>query len=303
MPDYVAVVGAINIDIWGKSAGDVILRDSNPGEIRFSPGGVGRNISHNLALLGTDVRMLTALGEDVWAASVEESCRSIGIGLREAIRVPGGRTSSYLYVTGPEGELTVGVCDADIASHITPEVIERKLDFLCGAALVVFDGNLTKETIDCLTRRCTVPLFADPVSVTKAQKLRPFLDRIHTLKPNTLEAEALTGLSDPEAAANALVRAGVRHAFVSDGANGIYAASAAEAYHVPCCSTQLLNCTGGGDAVMAALCRSHLLGYGLRRCAAYAMAAGSIAVECAETISPDMNETNVLARMGEAESL
>ena len=37
----VAVVGAINIDIWGKSSSILILRDSNPGEIMYSFGGVG----------------------------------------------------------------------------------------------------------------------------------------------------------------------------------------------------------------------------------------------------------------------
>ena len=31
-----------------------------PGQVRMSLGGVGRNIAHNMALMGLDVRMLTA---------------------------------------------------------------------------------------------------------------------------------------------------------------------------------------------------------------------------------------------------
>mgnify|MGYP003292363753 CR=1 FL=1 len=101
----------------------MILRDSNPGEIRFSPGGVGHNIAHNLVLLGGRVSMLTALGDDLWAESVRRSCIECGVDLSEAVRVPGGRTSGYLYVTGPDGDLTVGLCDTDIAKHISPDFL------------------------------------------------------------------------------------------------------------------------------------------------------------------------------------
>ena len=300
---YVAVIGAVNIDIWGRSAADVILRDSNPGEIRFSPGGVGRNIAHNLVLLGGRVSMLTALGDDLWAESVRRSCIECGVDLSEAVRVPGGRTSGYLYVTGPDGDLTVGLCDTDIAKHISPDFLAGKQDFLDRAELVVFDGNLTEETIAWLTEHCTVPLFADPVSVTKARKLKPWLHRIHTLKPNAQEAEELTGISDPAGAAETLVRLGVKRAFVSAGADGIYAACGAAQYHVPCCPTRLVNVTGGGDAAMAALCRAYQRGWDAETSARFAAAAGSLAAECEETISPLMNEANVLARMHAAAQL
>ena len=44
-------------------------------------------------------------------------------------------------------------------------------------------------------RSCTPPLFADPVSTVKAEKLRPILGKIHTLKPNRIEAELLSGVA------------------------------------------------------------------------------------------------------------
>ena len=49
---YIAVVGGVNIDIGGRSDAPLVAGDSNPGRIRSSLGGVGRNIAHNLALLG-----------------------------------------------------------------------------------------------------------------------------------------------------------------------------------------------------------------------------------------------------------
>ncbi|MFR6694576.1 MAG: hypothetical protein ACLUS6_11605 [Dysosmobacter sp.] len=39
-----------------------------------------------------------------------------------------------------------------------------------------------------------MPLFADPVSTAKAVKLKPVLGKLHTLKPNRIEAELLSGV-------------------------------------------------------------------------------------------------------------
>ena len=52
MNGYIAVVGGVNIDVGGRSFAPLVAGDSNPGVIRTSLGGVGRNIAHNLALLG-----------------------------------------------------------------------------------------------------------------------------------------------------------------------------------------------------------------------------------------------------------
>ena len=296
---YIAVVGAVNVDIWGRSLAPLIARDSNPGTISYSLGGVGRNIAHNLRLLGENVQLLTALGSDDWADRIEKSCKSLGIGLDRALRVEGARSSSYLCVTGPDGDLAVGLSDTDVAKYITPAVIEDNLDLLNAAALVVFDGNLTQETMDCLTGRCASPLFADPVSITKGRKLLPFLSRIHSLKPNALEARDLTGESDPVDAARSLVALGVKRAFVSDGANGMAVADRTCALRVPGVHADVVNASGGGDAAMAGVCRSFTAGRGLVDSARYALAAGAISTECAETINPALSDAAVLRRLGE----
>ena len=53
---YAVVVGGVNLDIGGRSFGKLVPADSNPGQVRTSLGGVGRNIAHNMALLGMDVK-------------------------------------------------------------------------------------------------------------------------------------------------------------------------------------------------------------------------------------------------------
>ena len=51
MNPYVCVVGAVNLDICGRPEKKLIFRDSNPGAVTLTPGGVGRNIAHDLRLL------------------------------------------------------------------------------------------------------------------------------------------------------------------------------------------------------------------------------------------------------------
>ncbi|MFR5422010.1 MAG: PfkB family carbohydrate kinase [Oscillospiraceae bacterium] len=144
MNPYVCVVGAVNLDICGRPEKKLIFRDSNPGAVTLTPGGVGRNIAHDLRLLGVEVKFLTAFGGDSHAQLLRNDCVELGMDLSCALDVPGGRTSTYLYITDERGEMQLGLCDTDISAAITPDYLQRHLDVLDGAAAVVLDGNLTR---------------------------------------------------------------------------------------------------------------------------------------------------------------
>ena len=192
---YIAVVGGVNIDIGGRTDAPLVAGDSNPGRIRSSLGGVGRNIAHNLALLGAKVRLITALGADDGAKRVEASCADLGIDLSDSLYVPDGATSTYLFLADSNGDMALAMNDMAIYEQLTPAFLETKLTTLNAAALVVLDTNLSAESIRYLGEHCTAPLFADPVSAAKAGKLEPILGRLHTLKPNRMEAELLSGVT------------------------------------------------------------------------------------------------------------
>lgn len=286
---YVAVVGAVNMDICGRPLKKLIFRDSNPGTVRLTPGGVGRNIAHNLRLLGENVTFLTVFGEDAYAETLRRDCAALGMDLSCAETIRGGRTSSYLYITDEHGEMQLGLSDTDISSSITPDYLASHLDVLNGAVAVVMDGNLTEETISWLGAHCTAPLFADPVSVTKAERMRASLGRIHTFKPNLTEGQNLTGETEPEAIARAMLAQGVQRVFLSMGPDGILAAQGDALVHLPCLPTRLVNTTGGGDAVMAALVWSFVHGLDLRASAAAALRAGKCTVEYNGTNNPALS--------------
>ena len=293
MRPYVAVVGAVNMDVCGRPYQKLILRDSNPGAVRYTPGGVGRNIAHDLRLLGVAVRFVTVFGDDPYGAALQESCRMLGMDLTDAAAMPGMRTSTYLYITDEHGEMQLALSDTDISECITPDFLLPRLEMLNAASAVVVDGNLTRETLCWIAEHVTVPIFADPVSVTKAERLRPILSRLHTFKPNLTEGQHLTGETAPERIVDVLLSQGVGHVFLSLGADGILAGAGEERVMLPCLPTRMVNTTGGGDAVMAALIWAHLHGKTLREATAAALKAGRIAVEYDGTNNPALNESAI----------
>ena len=305
---YVAVVGGVNMDIGGRSCQPLIQGDSNPGRVRISPGGVGRNIAHNLSLLGLDARLVTALGEDLYARQIAASCGELGIDLSKSLRVPGAATSTYLYIADPSGEMALAVSDMDIYRHLTPSVLASRAAWLNAARVLVLDANLPESSIAWLCSHAEVPVFADPVSVTKAEKLRGVLGKLHTLKPNRLEAELLTGVSITDEgslnrAADLLLETGLRQVFLTLGAEGVLAADGRDRIRLRDHAQPVVNTTGCGDAFTAALVWAYLRGEDLAGSARAGMAAAAIAMQGAETINPaisaDLLQSNMESFMEE----
>ena len=301
---YAVVVGGVNMDIGGRPSHKLVSADSNPGAVRMSLGGVGRNIAHNMSLLGMDVRLLTAFGDDMNAQRIAASCGELGIDVSQCLTVPGGATSTYLFITDERGDMALAVSDMEIYRHVTPAFLSSRSRLLQNAQLIVVDTNIPAESIAWLAENVRLPIFADPVSTAKAEKLRPVLGRLHTIKPNRLEAQLLSGVTITDekslnAAADALLATGLRRVFISLGGDGVLAADHNGRCHVPCCPGDMVNTTGCGDAGMAAIAWAYLEGTDLEGTARAAMAAGAIAMESAETINPAMSARLLKERMGE----
>lgn len=299
---YAVVVGGVNMDIGGFSFSSLVGKDSNPGTISMSLGGVGRNIAHNLSLMGTDVRLLTAYGDDVYGQKIAASCSELGIDASHALRVSGATTSTYLYIADDKGDMAMALSDMEVCKKITPAYLASNLSLLQNAQVVIADTNIPQESLIYLAENCTAPLFCDPVSTAKAEKLRPILSKIHTLKPNRLEAELLSGIPisgkpDAERAARALLDMGVGRVFLSMGEHGVFAATARESAWLSNPPAKMVNTTGCGDAFMAALVWAHLKNYDLRRTALSGLAAAAIAMESNDTINPAMSATALVHRM------
>lgn len=291
---YVVVIGAANIDIGGTPYKTLIPGDSNPGIVKMSCGGVGRNIAHNLALLGVDVKLVTAAGDDTLGKDMLAECESNGIDTSLSIVLPGA-SSVYLFINDENGEMNLALSHVDIVKSITPEYIEKIEEEINSSAAVAADCNLSKETLMKLKDICKVPLYVDTVSVSHSDKIKGHLAGIDTLKPNLLEAEYLTDMTIENEyecleAARSLIDQGVRRVFISAGPHGIFSADKNQAIMADRYPADVKCTTGAGDSAMAAIIWSSLnneedIVFPAR--AANAAASATISVD--PTIHPEMS--------------
>lgn len=291
--EFIAVAGGANIDIGGKSYKTVIPHDSNPGTVKISLGGVGRNVAHNLSLLGVPVRLFTVIGNDMNGERIIQSCRTLGIDLH-APRLDEVSTSTYLYVADADGDMACAISDMEICDYLTPAHFAPELDLINSAKALVMDTNLPEETIRYLAEHVTVPVFVDTVSVTKAKRIRGVLGHLHTIKPNRLEAELLTGIrvetkEDAHRAADRLLEQGVTQAFVSLGTDGVLAACAKDKVFIPSLKSETVSLTGAGDAFTAGLVYAYYNDMDFAEAGRVASAAAAIAIESMETINERMS--------------
>ena len=246
----VTVIGGSNVDIKGRSGGPYRSGTSNPGEVTVSAGGVGRNIAENLARLGLDVSLITALGNDANGRFLREACGRAGINLTHAITTA-EPTGTYLAVLDEKGEMVSAVSDMRAIDRLEPAHLSAAEAMLAGSDLLVADCNISIACLDWLCAFAGPRLLIEPVSVTKAMKLKAFIRStpVFAITPNTQQLESLTG-GDIAALhemgfANIILHRGSAGAVVSDGQSVREIAAAAVSV--------IADVTGAGDAAVAGL--------------------------------------------------
>ncbi len=251
----VVVIGGANIDLRGRSEGELRRYTSNPGKINVGSGGVGRNIAHNLALLNVPVTLLSAVGDDGEGIRILEETGKAGV-KTEQMTISGEHpTGIYLAILDEKGEMEVAVSDMRILEEVTVEYLRSKAYLIKESKIVVMDTNIPEQSIEYVVDLCNkvkVPLLIEPVSVEKAKKLRKVLDEsgkgrgsesesesgrwvIDYMTPSKDELESILGTEigdnpdlgldidlDIVRAAEELKGKGVKNVIVTLGKRGIY---------------------------------------------------------------------------------
>ena len=277
----VCVIGGANVDITATSRERFIERDSNPGTVRLSFGGVGRNIAHNLALLGDKVRFVTRFGGDAFGQMLQVSCREIGMDLSLCDTDPTLPSACFASLNDCNGEMLGGVADMVVTESISTDWLAQRIDAINTADAVVADTNLLPETLAWLIDHVTVPLYVDGVSGPKAIRLRKALEisenkRLYAFKCNALEAGVLASVT------------GFTRRYISRGASGLEVTEGDVTRDFPALPCTVRNVTGGGDALLAGIVHAGP-GASVEETARIGLLCASCAVESEEAVNENLN--------------
>jgi pseudouridine kinase len=303
----VLVVGAAGVDLVGRLQGELQPDTSNPALIRSSFGGVARNVAENLARLGQPVDLLAAVGADPAGEQLLAYTEAAGVDVSAVLRLPGVPTSTYLAVLNASGELQFALDDMRAVAALSSAHLRAHADLFRRAALLFVDANLSPaalRTAVSLARRANAPVCADPTSFTLAKRLRPYLRDLYMVTPNSTEAGVLCGLAIQRAdrqqaleAAQRLVSLGVRAAVVAQAEFGVCYASSHTSGHAPAMFTEIVDPTGGGDALTAALIFALLNGIPLDDAVRLGIAAAAHTLGYAGTVAPDLTLEKLYDRL------
>ena len=297
--DYVVAVGAANVDVQGFTYDPLIMRDSNPGRIETCLGGVSRNISENLIKLGTPVKLITAMGQDLNGQRIKEECESLQIDLTHSLTVSDMNSSTYMAIMDESGDMALALSDMSILDRLSTGHLESKAAVLEAASVIVMDAGLTPEAMAYLVDRYAhKQLFLDPVSVKKCDRMKDITGLFYCIKMNRLEAGYLAGLEigsedDLHLASRRLMDLGVGKCYITLGSEGVYYRNEKESGLVKAPAIKLVNATGAGDAFTAAAVYGEIHGWTMRETACFAVAAAAVALSDRHTVSETMSTSAV----------
>lgn len=293
MKPYVLVLGVSVYDIFGFTDCNYREKDSNPGRVCVSFGGVCRNIAENMARVGVNTKFITIVGDDEKGKCLLEDAKSKNMDVSDALVIEGGSTPTYMAILDECGELRSAIVDMKITDQMTMEFIDSKADIIRNAEYMVLDVDNPKILEYILTNFSNTKFIVDSVSATKVLVVKEQIKNLHTFKPNRHEAEVLCGFpirskEDVQKAGMHFRNLGIKNVFISLDADGIYYNNGKEEGIVKANNIPVVNVTGAGDSCVAGLVHGYMNELSICDTVKYAIAMSAITISHEQTIHPDM---------------
>ncbi|MEE1842248.1 ribokinase [Streptomyces sp. NPDC007076] len=248
----IAVLGSTNMDL-------VVYVDRAPErgetvtgrELRTVPGGKGANQAVAAARAGGQVTMIGAVGDDEYGTELRSGLEHAGVDtdLLHTAEGPSGTAhivvddtgaNSIVVIPGANGTVTA-LGPGEMAAIAGAELLLLQLELPVSA---VIEGARTAHAQGVRTILTPSPVQPLPSEL---------LDCVDLLVPNEHEATALSGFTDPHAAARHLLGQ-VPAVVITLGAKGcLYAARGGEPVLLPAPEVTAVDTTGAGDTFVGTL--------------------------------------------------
>ncbi|WP_462411442.1 ribokinase [Neobacillus sp. Marseille-QA0830] len=278
------VVGSINMDIVNyvhtyPSPGQTI----NSTNTLYYPGGKGANQAVAASLSGANVKMVGAIGTDVFAKELTTSLNSFRV-QTGTITCKEGATGIAFITVVDQGENSI-ILSSGANGKLLPDDIKKHQELFAETNAVLLQNEIPWETTRHameLAKQSGAVVFFNPAPARALPD--DVLAYIDWLVINETEAEVISGQpvnyqNSALHAAELLLEKGVRKIVITLGTNGlIYLDNQGQFIQVPAFRVSPVDTTGAGDTFIGSLATSIMEENDIQKALTFASAAAAISV-------------------------
>ena len=281
-----------NIYIVGSSNTDMVIKSNSipkPGETIIGgdfysfQGGKGANQAVAASKLGGKVIFICKVGDDSLGNKSIKEYESHGINTEYICVEKDEHTGVALIMVDKEGENLISVASGANSKLKIKDIafIEKKLK---PNDLVLIQLEIPLEVVEFIISLCyrlRIKLILNPAPFQKIDD--DYLKCIHTITPNMIEAESLTGIKvfdidSSRVAAHKLIDKGIKNVFITMGNKGVFYITEDREGHILPKKVKAIDSTAAGDTFNGALAAALSFGMKIYDSVEFANSAASISV-------------------------
>ena len=284
MKSDIYIIGSSNTDMVIKSnsipkPGETIIG----GDFYFFQGGKGANQAVAASKLGGKVIFICKVGDDSLGNKSIKEYESHGINTEYICIDKDEHTGVALIMVDKEGENLISVASGANSKLKIKDIafIEKKLR---PNDLVLIQLEIPLEVVEFIISLCyrlRIKLILNPAPFQKIED--DYLKCIHTITPNMIEAESLTGIKvfdidSSRVAAHKLIDKGIKNVFITMGNKGVFYITEDREGHILPKKVKAIDSTAAGDTFNGALAAALSFGMKIYDSVEFANSAASISV-------------------------
>ncbi len=262
----IAVIGSNNVDLT-----TYIDRMPAPGEtlegldFQLGCGGKGANQAVAAARLGSDVLMISRVGNDIFADNTIRNFQANGIDTRYVLPTEATSGVAPIFVDRDGQNSILIVKGAN--DLVTPDDIDAAADDIASCRLIVLQLEIALETVYYAIEfgdKHSIPVLLNPAPANPQLDLDRIIDCTYVM-PNETELALLTGmpvdtLDEVKAAAQVLRDRGICNVIVTIGERGALWLADSTEMLIDAHRVKAVDSSGAGDAFIG--CFSHEIVHG-----------------------------------------
>lgn len=285
-PPIVLVVGSLNMDLSVRTR-----RFPSPGEtvhgeeLKKVPGGKGANQATAARILGCQVFIIGAIGDDDFGMALLTAAKTRGIETSHISVLPGIATGSALIAIAADGENTI-IVSPGANGHLRPSHILEAESLFKESAVLCLSLETPLATVQAAARMSRSHGITSILNLSPYREIpKDLLEAVDILLVNRHEAAGILGQHDIDSDDWEKVQAqfaedGLTRIVVTLGSQGAVVLDSSEGgntpYMVEPLAVQAVDTTGCGDAFSGAIAQQIALGAKLTEAANFAAKVASL---------------------------